>query len=127
MASPAVRNRHCCAGKAALTRYFTPAQARHEDIGLTNAVSAEADPRFRNLGSGVSKVVFDQVAVSGNTATLRVEITAWAKFQQRQPTGTWATASPVNVMIYTVTMIRSSSGQWLVSSMVGDFAPGKGP
>jgi hypothetical protein len=127
MASAAVRSAQLLAGKAVLAKYFAPAQARHEDIGLTNAVSAEADPRFRNLGSGASKVVFDQVAVSANTATLRAEVTTWAKFQQRQPTGTWATANPVNVMVYTVTMIRNSSGKWLVSSMVGDFAPGKGP
>jgi len=127
MTPAAVRNTQLLAGKAVLAKYFSPAQARHEDIGVTNAVKAEADPRFRNLGSGVSKVVFSTVAVSGDTATLRAEVTAWAKFQQRQPTGSWATANPVNVMIYTVTMVRNSAGQWLVNSMVGDFAPGEGP
>jgi hypothetical protein len=101
--------------------------AQHEQVGLTNAVNAEADPKFRNVGSGVSKVKFDSVAVSGNTATLRAEVTTWAKFQQQQNDGKWATANPVNVMIYNVTMTRNSSGQWLVSSMVGDFAPGEGP
>lgn len=126
-ASQAVRNAQLRDGKAALSRYFTPAQARHEQTGLTNAVDAEADPEFRNLGSGVSKVIFDSVAVSGDTATLRAEVTSWAKFQQQQDNGGWATASPVNVMRYNVTMIRNGSGRWLVSSMTGDFAPGSGP
>ncbi|MGH3627416.1 MAG: hypothetical protein ACRDRL_08270 [Sciscionella sp.] len=114
-------------GKASLAKYFTPAQAKHEALGLTNAVNAEADPKFRNLGSGVSKVVYDQVAVSGDTATLRAEVTAWAKFQQQQSNGAWTTDNPVAVMIYSVTMVRNASGQWQVSSMVGDFAPGEGP
>lgn len=114
-------------GKAALAKYFSPGQAKHEEVGLTNAVNAEADPKFRNLGSGVKNLKFDNVAVSGNTATLTAEVTTWAKFQQQQPNGDWATASPVNVMTYTATMTLNSSGQWIVSSMTGDFAPGEGP
>jgi hypothetical protein len=127
VASAALRNKQLQDGKSALARYFAPGQAKHEEIGLTNAVNAEADPKFRNLGSGVKKVKFDSVAVSGDTATLRAEVTAWAKFQQQESNGNWATANPVNVMIYNVTMTRNSSGQWMVSSMVGDFAPGEAP
>lgn len=125
--SVAIRNAQLRDGKAALARYFAPSLAQREEIGLINAVNAEADPKFRNLGSGVSKVKFDSVKVSGGTATLRAEATVWSKFQQQQADGRWSTADPASVMIYNVTMTRNASGQWIVTSMIGDFAPGQEP
>lgn len=127
MAPASVRAAQAQSGKAAMEKYFSPEQAKHEETGLANAVKAESDPKFRNLGSGVKQVKFDSVTVSGSTATLRAEVTAWAKFQQQQSNGDWKTASPVNVMIYNVKMAKNASGQWIVSSMEGDFAPGEGP
>ncbi len=44
-----------------------------------------------------------------------------------QPNGKWLTANPVNVMDYTATLEQNQTGQWLVSSLVGDFVPGEGP
>lgn len=126
-ATTGVRKAQLQDGEAALARYFAPALADREQLGLISAVNAEADPKFRNLGSGVSKVVFDSAAVSGDTATLHTEVTVWSKFQQQQADGSWATSDPVNVMIYNVTMTRDSSSQWIVTSMVGDFAPGHAP
>lgn len=125
-ATTAVRKAQLQNGEAALARYFVPAVASREEQGLINAVNAEANPNFRNIGSGVKNVKFDSVAVSGSTATLTADVTTWAKFQQ-QDNGSWVTSDPVNVMIYNMTMTRNSSGQWIVSSMVGDFAPGQGP
>jgi hypothetical protein len=127
-ATSAIRSAQLADGKAALAKYFTPVQDQHEEIGLTNAVNAEASPTFRNLGSGVSKVKYDQVAVSGKTATLTVEVTIWSKTQvEQRANGPWMTADPVNVMDYNVAMVREPSGRWMVSSMAGDFAPGEGP
>lgn len=126
-ASTAVRQAQLQDGERALTKYFTTAQAKHEEIGLHNAIRAESDPKFRNIGAGVSNIKFDEVAVSGNTATLTVEVTIWSKFQQEQANGSWTTSDPVNVMVYHVTTKRAASGQWMVSSMVGDFAPGQAP
>jgi hypothetical protein len=126
-ASSAVRQAQQQDGMRVLVKYFSAAQARHEEIGLRNAVRAEADPKFRNIGAGVSKIKFDEVAVSGNTATLVAEVTIWSKFQQKQANGSWTTSDPVNVMVYHVTAERVASGQWMVSSMVGDFAPGQAP
>lgn len=126
-ADTAVRQAQQQDGKRVLARYFAPAQAKHEEVGLNNAVQAEANPKFRNIGAGVSNVKYDEVAVSGNTATLIAEVTIWSKFQQLQSDGSWTTSDPVNVMIYHVTMERGTNGQWVVSSMVGDFAPGQAP
>ena len=80
-ATSAVRQQQLQDGLTQLAKYFTPAQAQHEAIGLRNAVNAEADPSFRNLGSGASKVEYVQVAVAGDTATVEANVTAWAKFQ----------------------------------------------
>jgi hypothetical protein len=123
----AVRQQQLRDGVAQLGRYFAPAQAEHEAIGLRNAVSAEADPAFRNLGSGASKVEYVQVAVANGTATVQAKVTAWAKFQQLQPDGTWTTANPVNVMVYNAHLGKDASGHWVINSMQGDFAPGEGP
>jgi hypothetical protein len=123
---PSVRRQQLSAGSATLAEHFTPAQAGHEAVGLRNAVAAEADPKFRNLGSGASKVAFTRVAVSGPTATVQAKVTLWAKFQQ-QLDGKWVTANPVNVMDYTATLVKDSAGHWLVSSMTGDFAANEGP
>lgn len=121
MVSDAVRSRQLSDGLAVLGKHFTAAQARHEAAGLRNAIAGEADPSFRNLGSGASKVTFTRVGVSGPTATIQAEVTLWAKFQQRI-NGRWVTENPVNVMDYTATLVRNASGQWLVSSLTGDFA-----
>lgn len=126
-ADVAVRQAQQQDGKRVLTKYFAPGQAKHEEIGLNNAVTAEADQNSRNIGAGVCHVKYDEVAVSGNTATLVAEVTIWSKFQQLQSNGKWTTSDPVNVMIYHVTMERGTSGQWVVNSMVGDFAPGQAP
>ncbi|MGW2891651.1 hypothetical protein ACWDDN_41400 [Streptomyces griseoruber] len=126
MVAATARKKQLSDGVSLLGRYFTPTQAKKEENGLHNAVTAEADPGFRNLGSGASKVVFTRVGVSGATATVQAEVTIWAKFQQKV-NGSWATAHPVNVMNYTATLIRNSEGKWLVSSMTGDFAPGEAP
>jgi hypothetical protein len=126
-ASSAVRDQQLQDGLAALGTYFAPAQAQHEAVGLRNAVAAEADPAFRNLGSGTSKIEFVEVAVAGSTATVQANVTAWAKFQQQEPGGKWITSNPVNVMVYTATLAKNPSGQWIISSLKGDFAPGEGP
>lgn len=126
-ASDTVRQAQQQDGKRVLAKYFGSSQVKHEEIGLNNAVQAEADPKFRNIGAGVSNVKFDEVAISGNTATLTAEVTIWSKFQQVQANGSWTTADPVNVMVYHVTMERGTAGQWVVNSMTGDFAPGQAP
>ncbi|WP_042406224.1 hypothetical protein [Streptacidiphilus carbonis] len=122
-----VRARQLTDGAAVLAQHFTPDQAKHEAVALHNAVSNEADPKFRNLGSGTSKVTFTQVGVAGATATVQAQVTVWAKFQQQQPDGKWTTANPANVMDYTATLVKNSAGHWIVSSLRGDFAPGEGP
>ncbi|SRR6266702_1473369 len=122
-----VRQQQLRTGISTLAKYFTPAQAAHESIGLRNAISEETDPRIRNIGMGVSGVKFVHVSVKGATATLEADVTIWAKSQMLQPNGKWLTANPVNVMDYTATLEQNQTGQWLVSSLVGDFVPGEGP
>ncbi|MET7902516.1 hypothetical protein ABZS86_13940 [Streptomyces sp. NPDC005355] len=126
MAGSSVRRRQLSDKLSTLAKHFTPQQAKHEAVGLRNAVAGEADPTFRNLGSGASKVDFTRVGVSGSTATVQAKVTLWAKFQQ-QIDGKWVTANPVNVMNYTATLVRNAEGDWLVDSLTGNFAPNEGP
>lgn len=126
-ADAGTRQQQLSNGLSTLAKYFTPGQAKHEAVGLQNAVNNEASAGFRNIGAGTSKIEFTQVAVSGDTATVQAAVTTWAKFQQQQPDGKWVTAGPVNVMDYTATLVQSASGQWVISSLQGDFAPGEGP
>jgi hypothetical protein len=126
-ASAAERQSQLDAGISTLSRYFTPAQAAHEEIGLRNAVALEGTPGFRNLGSGASTVTFLSASVTGTQATIEAHVTAWAKFQTQSSGGQWMTSSPVNTMDYTATLVRDASGQWRISSLRGDFVPGEGP
>ena len=114
-------------GISALSRYFTPAQAAQEEIGLRNAVALEATPTYRNLGLGATTVTFLSTSVTGTSATVEAHVAIWAKFQIQQPGGHWVTANPVNTMDYTATLVRDASGQWRISSLRGDFVPGEGP
>jgi hypothetical protein len=122
-----VRNKQLNDGLAALSEYFAPAQAQHEAIGLRNTVNDEAGGTERNLTSGVSKVTFSRVGVSGDKATVEAAVSVYGKTQVKMSNGDWNTVDPPGVMDYTATLVKSSAGQWVVSSMVGDFAPGEGP
>jgi hypothetical protein len=127
MATDAQRDDQLRAGLASLAQHFTPAQADHEAIGLRNAVAFEADPKVRNVGTGVSDVKYLSVSIQSDTATLEAHVTTWAKTQLLQPDGKWLSANPVNVVDYRATLVRGSSGQWQVSDLHGDFVPGQGP
>ncbi|MBC9729844.1 hypothetical protein [Streptomyces sp. TRM68367] len=121
------RQHQLATGLATLAKYFTPAQAKHEAIALRNSIKEEADPNHRVISSQADKVVFTQVGVSGNTATVQAQVTESGKSQARQPGGPWNTTDPVGVMAYNATLVVDGNGQWKISSLKGDFVPGEGP
>lgn len=115
-------------GKAAIARSFGQPQAAAELTRLGKDMTADTAPNVVNLGSGVSTINFRKVAIAGASATVDAQVTVWAKSLARQaPNGPWLTAAPVNVMDYTATLTRHSSGPWHVTHWTGTFAPGGGP
>jgi hypothetical protein len=71
-------------GKKALAQYFTPGQRPAAAKALLGMLAEDQDPNQVNEGAGVSKVVYDNVVVDGNTAQLSADVTAWAKSFVRQ-------------------------------------------
>jgi hypothetical protein len=116
------------AGMAAISRYFSSAQASVEQVHLNDGMALDSDPNIINLGSGVSQVKFLHVAVSGAQATVEADVTVWARSEARQiSTGPWLITDPVNILDDKATLALSPSGFWQVTSLTGDFVPGYGP
>jgi hypothetical protein len=106
------------AGKAAIARYFAPPQAATEQRALARALAQDANPNVINLGSGVAKVTFGMVRVTGSSAVVSARVTIWAKALARQPrSGPWQTTAPVRVVAYTATLQLSKSGLWQVTTL----------
>lgn len=114
-------------GQADISKYFSGAAAQLVSDDLKIAISNEASGTFHVLGSGVSKVDFTNVAVSGTHATVTAAVTEWLRSQAQQQNGTWIECAPSGVMNYTAQLVEDSAGDWKVSSFVGDFAPGYAP
>ena len=116
--SASMRSDLLAAGKAAIARYFAPPQAAAEQQALTRALTQDADPNVINLGSGVAKVEFGMVRVTGAAAVVSARVTIWARAIARQPrSGPWQTTTPVRVVAYTATLHLGPSGQWQVTKL----------
>jgi hypothetical protein len=117
--SASMRSDLLAAGKAAIARYFAPPQAAAERQELARALAQDANPNVINLGSGVAKVTFGTVAVTGSSAVVSARVTIWAKALARQPpSGPWQASAPVWVVAYTATLHLGPSGQWQVTRLV---------
>lgn len=118
--SAAMRSAQLASGEAALARYFTSAQAKHQAIGLRNVIAYESHPNSRNIGAGAKDIKFLHVAVAGGTATVEADVTVWSKTGDRQSSsGPWILSDPSNVMQFTADLVLDSAGQWRVSSLIG--------
>lgn len=112
-------------GKAALAKYFTPAEAHHEQVGLINAVRAEANDNFRNISAGASKFKFRRVAVAGSAATVEADVTTWSKIEIRQSASDpWGISDLSQIMDYTATLTLNAARHWVVSSLTGTCVTG---
>lgn len=125
--SAAQRLQQLKTGLAALAKYFTPAEASHEAIGLNNALAAEESPDFHVIAGGCSHITYKSVAVSGPKATVVATVTQWSRFQDRNPDGTWITSTPDNQVNITAQMMQDAAGNWQLDSFVSSFVPGSGP
>jgi hypothetical protein len=115
------------AGQADIAKYFSGAAAQLQANSLNAAINNETKPTLHVLGCGVSKVVFKKVALSDSQATVKADVTSWARYQNRHSDGTWTESQPTNVTNYTAHLVEDSAGNWTVSSLVSDFAPGSAP
>ena len=115
-------------GEAAIARYFASPQSTAEVAVLTKAMTLDANPNLINLGSGISKVDFRAVSVTGSQATVVADVTAWAKSAaRRDPLARWVLASPVSQVRYTATLRLSPDGTWRIASLTSSPAPSAGP
>ena len=115
--SASMRSDLLAAGKAAIARYFAPPQAATEQQALARALAQDDDPNVINLGSGVAKVTFGMVRVTGFSAVVSARVTIWAKALARQPRGgPWQSTAPVRVVAYTATLHLGGS-QWQVTKL----------
>jgi hypothetical protein len=118
--STSMRSDLLAAGNAAIARYFAPPQAATEQQALARALAQDADPNVINLGSGVAKVTFGLVRVTGSSAVVSARVTIWAKAVARQPrSGPWQATGPVRAVAYTATLHLGHSGQWQVTMLTG--------
>ena len=90
---------------------------------------AEANPGFRDLGAGVFGITYRSVAFdpSGSTAKIDARVSVWAAGADRQPDGTWAEYHPEGDLNVHAEMAKYASGDWKMTSMSWDFAPGSEP
>jgi hypothetical protein len=109
-------------GQKALARYFAPGLAKQKEVGLKNMIDMARDPNQVNLGAGISKVVFREVTVSGATATVQADVTAWAASRVRQAPGApWIDTHPESTMRFVGELTQSAEGAWMVSVLKGDY------
>jgi len=105
-------------GRAAIREYFGPPQAAAEQRALAGAMAPDATPRVINLGSGVEKVSFASVTISGPVATVIARVTTWHRSVARGPAGdNWRTQELVRVLQYTATLRHSTGGSWQVAAL----------
>jgi hypothetical protein len=118
--STAMRSDLLAAGNAAIARYFAPPQAATEQQALARALAQDANPNVINLGSGVARVTFAMVRVTGSSAVVSARVTIWTKAVARQPrSGPWQATAPVRAVAYTATLQLGQSGQWQVTKLAG--------
>lgn len=82
---------------------------------------------IRGIDGGSSNVVFDQVSVSGDSATVVAMVDVWSKFSVKDSTSRWHTFTPHNKIAVTATLTKDASGVWKIDGYQWNFVPGYEP
>lgn len=92
-----------------------------EESKTYQAIQAEGKGTFRALGWKVSDVVWRQVLLNDQTASVDVSTTLWSKVQYRDEFGKLHTVTPTGgvVIIYS---LAKFGGNWLITNQVSDDA-----
>lgn len=90
-----------------------------ESSKAIQTLQAEGQGTFRALASQVRDVVFQQVLLNGDTASVVMSYTLWSKVQYVNEYGQLNTVTPTggDVMIYTLAKVN---GNWLITNQVPD-------
>lgn len=121
--SAVARSKQLSSAQRLLAVYFAPDQVASEMRPVAAIVSAEADPRFRNLGSGVTGIAISEVRVSGTSATVIAVVSSWtseAILRQGAPgqPAKWYIDRPASTDPTTAHLVRQPDGHWLVTSYI---------
>lgn len=112
-------------GRDEINKLFTKSAAvkqLQQQGDVIDSLNAHDDPNTRPLGGGVSKVVWDQITLTSDTAILRGTTVFWAELAQRDnQTGKWSVARPSNECTIDMTLIQVSPGVWKVSEYTWHF------
>lgn len=113
-------------GEATLRDLYTGPVLARQISELDAFIAEQLGGAFVVRDAGVSKADCDDVAVSGDTATVKAEVEIWTKLGQVQEDGSVIAARPKNVQEYVFTMVKVD-GRWLIDGEHWEFKPGFGP
>ena len=116
------------AGTAKLAQYFTgDVLARYVDTLRLNAETYDR-PEALTDSEGVRNIVVRTIVISGDSATVTAQAEVWAISIIPSPWGRTASAtSSVTGTFDWSFHLTKTSGNWLIDSEDGNFAPGNGP
>jgi hypothetical protein len=106
---------------------FKDTAAVKENGAIAAVEEANKDPNFRSLDGGVSGVTVRSERVIGSHADVQATVAAWSSMAQRQPNGSWVTATPQNMLEIRMSLDVDANGGWVVTALAWNFAPGSQP
>jgi hypothetical protein len=110
-------------------KYFAPAEAERVLTLANQAIDLLGDASYRDLGSGVSKILIRPVDIdaTGSSATVDAVVTHWVSGAISLGDGGWQETHPSGDVIVTAKMVEQASGVWIVERWIGRLTPDSAP
>ena len=106
---------------------FSGAAVKARLSAATDALpEAYADEHVRDLGAGVSSLVFTTARVGDTTATLDAKAHVWAHSLLRGDSGKWNDSLPEEDLLWHFELVKGIRG-WTIDVMTGSRVDGGGP
>ena len=103
-----------------------PKVLEREKNTLKNVVAAQESPNMKFFGAGVSRISYQRVSVTGNTAEAVSDVDTWSHFAMKDAGGRFQEVCPQNTLVVT-TSLELSQGQWVVTDLRWVFTPSTMP
>ena len=128
-ATPAAIEEMVRHGEAHFGALFTRHGYGQQIVVVHNTAEMLRSGHVRILGGGVSHIDYSSVDVSGATARVQADVTAWQQLAVTDGQGVETTAKPSNVLVVTATLVRAPTAPtgWQVDDFRWRFAAGSRP